>query len=177
MELAEQTQQSWLIFNGAIYIWNNFLHIFKNPKNDPLLLPELNQILKVFFEAMRNSLKEGEKKQVVSYDLDAKIQVLANIGMVYARQMENLKQSDEVNKICETLLTTQLSPHTRKLINSIKSRVASGKGGAPPSKPPDKNAKAPPGGQPPANPAATGDLFLFDIFSQLEIIKSSVGKG
>ena len=87
MELAEQIQQSWLIFNGAIYIWNNFLHIFKNPKNDPLLLPELNQILKVFFEAMRNSLKEGEKKQVVSYDLDAKIQVLANIGMVYARQM------------------------------------------------------------------------------------------
>lgn len=175
MELAEQTQQSWLIFNGAIYIWNNFLHIFKNLKNDPLLLPELNQILKGFFEAMRNSLKESEKKQVVSYDTDAKIQVLANIGMVYARQMENLKQADEVNRICDALLATQLSPHTRKLVNSIKSRVASGKAAPPAPKAADKGAKVPPGGQPAAT-SATGDLFLFDIFSQLEIIKNSVGK-
>jgi hypothetical protein len=57
IELAEQTQQSWLIFNGAIYIWNNFLHIFKNPINDPNILPEISQVLKVFFEAMKNSLK------------------------------------------------------------------------------------------------------------------------
>jgi hypothetical protein len=80
--------------------------------------------------------------------------------------MENLKQPDEVNKICEVLLTTQLSPHTRKLINSIKSRVSSSKGAPVGQKPADKNAKAP-AGQPPANAAGTGDLFLFEIFSQL----------
>lgn len=86
MELSEQSQQSWLIFNGAIYVWNNFVHVFKNPKNDSLLIPELTQLLKVFFEAMKNSLKEIEKKQIITFDLDSKIQVLANIGLVYARQ-------------------------------------------------------------------------------------------
>jgi hypothetical protein len=34
-----------------------------------------------------------------------------------------------VIKICEALLVTPLSPHTRKLANSIKARV-SGSGGA-----------------------------------------------
>jgi hypothetical protein len=75
-----------------------------------------------------------------------------------------LKQPDEVNKICEALLMTELSPHTRKLINSIKSRVASGKTAPAAQKAPDKNAKQP-AAQGNANNST--DLFLFDIFSQL----------
>lgn len=49
IELADSIKQSWLIFNGAIYIWNNFLHIFKNPINDSKLLPDLSQLLKQLF--------------------------------------------------------------------------------------------------------------------------------
>ena len=49
IELAESIKQGWLIFNGAIYIWNNFLHIFKNPTSDSKLLPELGQLLKQLF--------------------------------------------------------------------------------------------------------------------------------
>ena len=58
LKLAENIQQHWLIFNGAIYIWNNFIHIFRNPINDSKLHSSLNQLLKLFFEAMKNSLKE-----------------------------------------------------------------------------------------------------------------------
>lgn len=87
LKLAESIQQHWLIFNGAIYIWNNFIHIFRNPINDSKLHSSLNQLLKKFFEAMKNSLKEIEAKQIIYYDLDTKIQTFANIGLIYARLM------------------------------------------------------------------------------------------
>ena len=38
--------------------------------------------------------------------------------------MEGKSQYDEVMRVCEALLLTPLSPHTRKLINSIKARVS-----------------------------------------------------
>lgn len=81
------------MFNGAIYIWNNFLHIFKNPINDSKLLQDLCQLLKQLFETMKNNLKDNNKK-IVSYDVDTKGQIFANIGLIYARLMENLKQPD-----------------------------------------------------------------------------------
>ena len=80
------------MFNGAIYIWNNFMMIFRNPINDSKLLPEISTLLRDFFETMRNSLKELEKKQITDYDIDTKIQVFANIGLIYARQMEAKSQ-------------------------------------------------------------------------------------
>ena len=88
LKLADSIKQTWLVFNGAIYIWNNFLTIFRNPINDSKLLPEITNLLKEFFEIMKNSLKEIEKKLINDYDIDTKIQVLANIGLVYARLME-----------------------------------------------------------------------------------------
>lgn len=88
LKLADSIKQTWLVFNGAIYVWNNFLTIFRNPINDSKLLPEITNLLKEFFEIMKNSLKEIEKKNINDYDIDTKIQVLANVGLVYARLME-----------------------------------------------------------------------------------------
>lgn len=130
LRLAETVQQSWLIFNGAIYIWNNYLPVFRNPINDSKLLPDISDMLRSFFEVMKNSFKELEKKQIIDYDRDTKIQVNANIGLIYARLMEGKNQYDEVMRVCEALLQLPLGSHTRKLINSIKARVAgSAKGG------------------------------------------------
>ena len=90
---------------------------------------------------MKNSLKDIESKNIVYYDLDTKIQTFANISIVYARLMEFQKQTDEVIKICDTLLLTQLSPHSRKLINSIKARVGGGKAGGGGKSDPKKGGK------------------------------------
>lgn len=73
LKLAEYIKQTWLVFNGAIYIWNNFLTVFRNPINDSKLLPEITNLLKEFFEVMKNSLKEIEKKSINDYDIDTKI--------------------------------------------------------------------------------------------------------
>lgn len=62
LKLADSINQTWLVFNGGIYIWNNFLPVFRNPINDNKLLSELTNLLKEFFEVMKNSLKEIEKK-------------------------------------------------------------------------------------------------------------------
>ena len=42
---------------------------------------------------MKNNIKDYNKK-IISYDSDTKGQIFANIGLIYARQMENMKQPD-----------------------------------------------------------------------------------
>ncbi|CAD8135763.1 unnamed protein product [Paramecium octaurelia] len=171
LKLADSIKQTWLVFNGAIYIWNNFLTIFRNPINDSKLLPEITNLLKEFFEIMKNSLKEIEKKLINDYDIDTKIQVLANIGLVYARLMEGKAQYDEVMRVCEALLLTPLSPHTRKLINSIKARV-SGTAKTSAAKPGAQQDKK--GTKQPQQ--SSSDSVIFDVVSQLEIIQNSTNK-
>lgn len=73
---------------------------------------------------MKQSFKELENKLIIDYDRDTKIQVNANIGLIYARLMETKEQYNEVMSVCEDLLQLPLGSHTRKLINSIKARVA-----------------------------------------------------
>ena len=120
---------------------------------------------------MKNYNKEVDKKYVADYDLDSKILVHANIGIIYARLLENKSQYDEALKVCEALLLSPLNPHTRKLINSIKARVSgmaktAGKGGPIIS---DKG-KA---GQSSLN----NDQVIFEVVSQLEIIQNNTNKG
>lgn len=55
---AQNTQQSYLTFNGAICVWNNFLHLFRVNANDSKLRADVVDILREYFEAMRNILKE-----------------------------------------------------------------------------------------------------------------------
>lgn len=112
-----------MIFNGAIYIWNNYLITFKNPLNDTKLMPEILKLLERYFDTMKDSIQDIEKKMLSDYDLDSKIEVYGNIGIVYARLREGRGDFDEVLKVSETLLLAPLSPHTRKLVNSIKARV------------------------------------------------------
>ena len=64
--------------------------------NDSKLLPDVTPLLKDYFEAMKATLKQVEGKNIVFYDLDDKIQVFSNIGLVYARLLESQKQTQLV---------------------------------------------------------------------------------
>ena len=46
LDYAQISQQSYLTFNGAICIWNNFLHLFRVNANDSKLRPDVVDILK-----------------------------------------------------------------------------------------------------------------------------------
>jgi hypothetical protein len=120
---------------------------------------------------MRNSLKEIETKNIIYYDLDDKIQVFSNIGLIYARLLESQKQTALIEKVCEDMLLTNLSPNTRKFINGIKARVAGGKAaGGKPADP--KKGGAP---LPPKTPGFN-DTFILEISNQLELIQNSPNK-
>lgn len=168
LALASKVGQNWMIFNGAIYIWNNYLMTFKNPLNDTKLIPEIRKLLKEYFEAMKDSISDIEKKMMADYDLDSKIQVYGNIGIIYARLLEGASLFDDVLGVCETLLLAPLTPHTRKLVNSIKARVGTqakgGKGGKATSK----------GGQQMGQ--NNNDQILFEVVNQLEIIQNNTNK-
>ena len=82
LKLAESVNQTWLIFNGAINIWNNYLDIFRHPMNDSKLLDRMSDLLKEFFDVMKNSLKQLEEMNITDFDIESKIQVFANIGLI-----------------------------------------------------------------------------------------------
>lgn len=69
LKLADLLSQSWMLFNGAIFLWNTYLKFFKNPQNDAKLLPELLPLLRDYFDIMKKSLKEIESKQITDYVL------------------------------------------------------------------------------------------------------------
>jgi hypothetical protein len=176
LNLINSIQQNWMIFNGAISIWNSYLMTFKNPLNDERLLPEIVKLLQAYFEAMKNSIKDIEKKMLADYDIDSKIQVYGNMGIILARLLEGQGKFDEVLKVSETLLLAPLSPHTRKLVNSIKARVStSAKGGS-------KAAAAPAKGAAPGAPGQqnqgqnNNDQILFKVVNELEIIQNNTNK-
>lgn len=67
---------------------------------------------------MKNTLLKLESKsKVVDFDLDGKIEVMANLGQFYGRVCENQKQGDEVMRVCEALLGNNLSLQSRKRVN------------------------------------------------------------
>jgi hypothetical protein len=122
-ELAEKISQNWAVFHGAIILWNCFLPIFKNSLNDSKLLPSIKELLRVYFECMRNSIKDIEKQIVADYDLDSKIQVYGNLTLVYARLLENDNELQEVKVVTDSLLLAPLSAQTRRMVNSARARV------------------------------------------------------
>lgn len=67
LKQADSLQQSWLLFNGAIIIWNSYLPYFRSPQNDAKLLPEITPLLREYFDVMKKSLKELENKQITDY--------------------------------------------------------------------------------------------------------------
>jgi len=142
--------------------------------NDSKLLPDIEKkLLKQYFEIMMKSIKEIEKKMIVDYDLDTKIMVYGNIGIIYARLLEGKQSYNEVLNVSESLLLAPLSPHTRKLVNSIKARISGlakggGGGGAATKKDAGK------GGQQVVQ--NNNDQILFDVVSQLEIIQNNTNK-
>lgn len=101
---------------------------------------------------MKNSVGILEKKLIVDYEKETKLEIVSDVGLAYARLMEGKKEFDEVVRVCETLLSLPIGVHTRKLIFAVKARVGgSAKGGAG-GKAPDKG-----GAKAPAKGAAAGD--------------------
>jgi hypothetical protein len=49
LEFALTAQQNYLIFNGAVCLWNNFIHVFRVTANDTRLRPDLAALLKDYF--------------------------------------------------------------------------------------------------------------------------------
>lgn len=77
-----------------------------------------------------------------------------------------------MEKVCDDLLLTNLSPNTRKLINGIKARVTGGKAGGAGGKAADPKKGAPP----PQKAPGFNDTFILDISNQLELIQNSPNK-
>jgi hypothetical protein len=122
-ELAEKLEQHWVVFDGAVTLWNCYLQVFKNSLNDGKLLNETKELLRVFFECMKNSIKDIEKRMVADYDLDSKIQVYGHITLVYARLLEHDRNFEQVKAVTDALLLAPLSAQTRKMVNSARARV------------------------------------------------------
>lgn len=132
-------------------------------------------MLKKFFDAFKNQLQLIEKKGVVDFDKLAKIEVAADIAIVYMRLAEAKKDFEEVFRVADSLLQMNIDIQTRKYISTVKARVqsAGGKPGAVAGKPADKAGVKPAAGKPGAAAAdqqgISVDQVINDIVPQVTI--------
>ena len=170
------TQQTWLVFNGSIDFWNNYLPVFKKANYFEIILDEGIPALIESFEGMNNCFVNAAfNSEQIDYELDKKMQVFTNLAIMLARLYEFKVKNDDAVRVCDILLQKSLPPHLRKTFDSIKARVTKqvsnlatlgqAKGGA-----------APPKGKDPVpvptntfTPSKT-DILTSEVLSYLELI-------
>ncbi len=172
------TQQTWLVFNGSIDFWNNYLPVFKKANYFEIILDEGIPALIESFEGMNNCFVNAAfNSEQIDYELDKKMQVFTNLAIMLARLYEFKVKNDDAVRVCDILLQKSLPPHLRKTFDSIKARVTKqvsnlailgqAKGGA-----------APPKGKDPVpvptntfTPSKT-DILTSEVLSYLELIQN-----
>jgi hypothetical protein len=124
IKLGSQANQTWLIFNGAVEFWNNYLPIFKQPSFYEKILAEGVPAMVESFEGMNNCFENANfSHENVDYELSKKMSIFSNLSIMLARIHEFQHKTDEAVRVCDILLSKQLPSHLRKTFDSIKARV------------------------------------------------------
>ena len=142
VKLGQQAQQTWLIFNGGIELWNSYLPLYKKHNFFELILTEGVPAMIECFEAMNNCfINASFSADNVDYELDKKMQVFSNISMMLARIYEQLgkKRRDGTRVRHPAAEAAALPPQENLRLNQGKSHQGQcpileqlvGKGGAP----------------------------------------------
>jgi len=102
---GQQTGQTWLVFNGAIDLWNSYLPVFKKGNFYELLLPEGVPAMVECFEGMNNCfINASFSSEAIDYELDKKMQVFTNLSIMLARLYEFNVKNDDAVRVCDILL-------------------------------------------------------------------------
>lgn len=144
--MGSQASQTWLIFNGAVEFWNNYLPIFKQLSFYEIILEDGVDAMIEAFEGMNNCFETANfSHENVDYELAKKMNIFTNLSVMLARIHEFAGKNDDAVRVCETLLQKQLPSHLRKTFDSIKARVtkqvSQGGGAAGKGAPAGKGAK------------------------------------
>lgn len=175
IKLGSQSGQTWLIFNGAVEFWNNYLPIFKLPGFYDKILDEGVPAMVESFEGMNNCFDNASfSHDNVDYELSKKMSIFSNLSIMLARMYEFLHKNDDAVRVCDVLLSKQLPSHLRKTFDSIKARVTKqvSQGGAPAGKgaPAAKGAKGE--AQTQAVEVSKADQVSSEVLGYLELIKA-----
>ena len=175
INLSLRAKQMWLIFNGGIFIWNNYMHLLKVTKNDKVLHSGTIEMFEHLFESLKSAIKEVETKKVANYDMENMIQTYGSVSIIFVKLLEQKADYGRVIAATDDLLLVPLSLQVRKVINSIRARAAmilkstnEKDKGKDKDKDKDKDTK---------NQNSTAnhkDQFIFNINFKLETIQNSL---
>lgn len=172
--MGSQANQTWLIFNGAVEFWNNYLPIFKQLSFQEKILDEGVPAMVESFEGMNNCFDNASfSHDNVDYELSKKMSIFANLSIMLARMHEFLHKNDEAVRVCDILLSKQLPSHLRKTFDSIKARVTKqvAQAGAGGGKAPAAGGKGAKEAAPVAE-VSKADQVSSEVLGYLELIKN-----
>jgi hypothetical protein len=161
VQIAFNLKQTWLVFNAGVLIWNTYLLPFRSVQTKKALHSMTIDLLDTYFNALKSAISVIEQRKIVDYDFENKVQVYGNISIIFTRMLEQRGDYSKAYSITEDLLLVSLSPQTRKIVNSIRSRVGV-------LLKPDKTGK-----KQTASLANQTDQTVFEINSKLEIIANN----
>jgi hypothetical protein len=174
IKLGSQSNQTWLIFNGAIEFWNNYLPVLKQGEFQEKILDQGVPAMIESFEGMNNCFENASFSfDNVDYELSKKMSIFSNLSIMLARVHEYLNKSDDAVRVCDILLQKQLPSHLRKTFDSIKARITkqvAAPAGAGGGKAPAKGAKGEPA--PAQVEVSKADQYSSEVLGCLELIKN-----
>ena len=177
-QLAQRTNQSWLICNICIYLWNNYLIVFRD--ND-----FVSKIHKGAKEAFKECYQAASKvittfmfdKDQPDYLTKQKGDILAYVSLYYAKLEAAGGNGAEAIKVCDDLLAKQPPPHLRKHFDALKAIISKA---VPSGKAPAKAQPKPAAGKGAkpikGEPAQKDDQKSVEVISYIELIMNTAEK-
>lgn len=105
VKFAMGSYQTWLIFNGTMHFWNNYLPIFKRMNFYEIINEDALPCMAECFEGMNNTfITANFGSDNIDYDLHTKLSLFTNFSIIYCRILEHRENKDEALRICDLLL-------------------------------------------------------------------------
>ena len=123
--IALSVNQPWLVFNAAIKFWNQLIPIINNEKWLPILNENLFPLFESLFESTNKSMiyYETTNAELTNTDYYKNVELFVNLTSVYCKFLDFTEKIDECVKICDIMLSRQLSANHRKKFDTIKTHA------------------------------------------------------
>jgi len=133
LALATSIKQAWLVTNGAVILWNQYLSVLRVPEFEAHIYPAALDTFKQVYESMMGFVERQQLvanpgtlsslNRITDLNYPRKMQVLCSVAVVVLRMELSKGQPDNVMRLAEGILMKAIPSQFRKEVESIRGKA------------------------------------------------------